>query len=105
MNAQTSNVKHLQLADFDGEAKAGERLWSDSMEVIKDVQVKLQVSLGETKLSVADVMDLREHSVVKLDRDASAPVELILNGKIVARGSLVVVGDSFGVRLTELDNP
>jgi len=62
----------------------------------------LEVIVGECSMSVAELFDLRESSVVKLDREAQAPVDVLLDGKRVARGTLVAVDDNFGVRITEI---
>ena len=54
-------------------------------------------------MKVGELFDLRESSVVKLDRDVNAPVDVLLEGKRVARGALVAVDESFGVRITEIE--
>jgi flagellar motor switch protein FliN/FliY len=102
MSATDRQIERVQPTELEPGDEAGERVWGDSFEVIKDMQVRLEVRLGEAQLSVAELMDLREKSVVKLDRDAGAPVDLVLNGKVVGRGHLVVVDDHFGIEITEI---
>ncbi|PHV12889.1 flagellar motor switch protein FliN [Chitinimonas sp. BJB300] len=58
--------------------------------------------LGGTELSVGELMDMKENAVLPLDRLLDDPVDLLLDGHVVARGQLVAVGDSFGIRVTEL---
>jgi flagellar motor switch protein FliN/FliY len=103
MSATDRTIEHVQPSELEGAPEQGERVWSDSLDVVKDMQVKIEVCLGEAHLSVADLMDLREKSVIKLDRDAAAPVDLLLDGKVIGRGNLVVVGDHYGIQLTEID--
>lgn len=75
----------------------GERL-----DLVEHVQVKLTVTLGEAEINVGKLFSLAANDLVVLDRDADAPVDIRLNGRIVARGTLVAVGDKFGVRVTEI---
>lgn len=104
MSATRKSIARVKLAELKGQKESGEPVWNGNLDVIKDVQVKIQVSLGEAELSVADLLGLREHSIVALNRDASHPVDLVLDGNIVGRGNLVVVGDNFGIELTEISN-
>ncbi|MGQ5524415.1 FliM/FliN family flagellar motor switch protein [Chitinimonas sp. PSY-7] len=76
-----------------------------SLQIIRNVKVKLTARLGGTELSVGELMDLKESAVLKLDRLLDDPIDLLLDGHVVARGQLVAVGDSFGVRVTELPKP
>jgi len=103
MSVTDRTIEHVQPSELEAAQEKGERVWSDSLDVVKDMQVRVEVCLGEARLSVAELMDLREKSVVKLDRDAAAPVDLVLDGKVIGRGNLVVVGDHFGIQLTEID--
>jgi flagellar motor switch protein FliN/FliY len=102
MSVTDRTIERVQPSELEAAGEPGDPVWSDSFEVIKDMQVRLEVRLGEAQLSVAELMDLREQSIVRLDRDAAAPVDLVLNDKIVGRGHLVVVGDHFGIQLTEI---
>jgi flagellar motor switch protein FliN/FliY len=104
MSANKKTVARVKLAELKGPKEPGKPVWNGDLDVIKDVQVKVQISLGEAELSIAELMGLREHSIVALDRDASHAVDLVLDGNIVGRGNLVVVGDNFGIELTEISN-
>ena len=103
MSVTDRTIERVQPSEFDPADEPGDKLWGDSLDVVKDMQVRLEVRLGEASLSVAELMDLREQSVVRLDRDAAAPVDLVLDGKIVGRGVLVVVDDHYGIQITEID--
>jgi flagellar motor switch protein FliN len=66
------------------------------------VPVDLSVEIGRTHMSVGETLELREGSVVTLDRMAGEPVDLLVNGKPIARGEIVVIDEQFGLRLTEV---
>jgi flagellar motor switch protein FliN len=70
--------------------------------VFKNVTVQLQAKLGRTELSVEDLLALRQGSILKLDSQLNDLVELRLNDAVVARGEIVAVDDSFGVRIVEI---
>lgn len=80
----------------------GSPLVSIQSAIFDDVQVALKTSLGETEMSVADLLALKAGSVVKLALKLDDLVELRLNETLVARGEIVAVGDNFGVRLVEI---
>jgi flagellar motor switch protein FliN/FliY len=73
-----------------------------NFELLLDVKVKLTVELGSCQLPMRDVLQLNIGSVVKLDKIAQAPVDLYANQKRIARGEVVVVDDSYGIKITEL---
>lgn len=69
---------------------------------IHAVRTKLRVCVGEVEVSIGDLLGAREHQVLLLDRALDQPVDLLLEGKVVARGQLVAVDGHFALRLTEL---
>lgn len=69
------------------------------------VKVTLQVRVGQSSMTVGELLDARENAVLVLDRAIEQPVDLLLEGSVVARGQLVAVDGSFGVRITELPLP
>lgn len=72
------------------------------MNLILDVPVQLSVELGRTRMSLREVMELREGSVIPLNKSAGEPVSLYVNEQLVARGEIVLVEDFLGVRITEM---
>jgi flagellar motor switch protein FliN/FliY len=66
------------------------------------VRIRLRVCVGHAEITVGDLLAAREHQVLVLDRSIDEPVELMLEGKVVARGQLVAVDGAFAVRITEL---
>jgi flagellar motor switch protein FliN len=86
-----------------GEAPAGGRALARDAHPLHAVKVRLQVCVGEAEMTVGDLLRAREHEVLVLDRTLEQPVDLLLEGKVVARGQLVAVDDgTFAVRITEL---
>jgi len=83
------------------ETKGKPLLFIDST-VFKEVQVPLQAKLGQATMTVADLLALKSGSVVKLNTQMNALIELRLNGSIVARGEIVSVDDNFGVRIVDV---
>jgi len=74
-----------------------------NLEKMHDLQVSVQVVLGRSKLTVQEVLKLHQGSLVELDRLAGEPVDVCANGRIVARAEVVVIDDSFGVKIVEIE--
>ena len=75
---------------------------NSNLSLVLDVPVSLTIELGSCQLPMKEVLQLNIGSVVQLDKPADAPVEVSVNGKLVARGEVVVVEDRFGVKITEV---
>lgn len=75
-----------------------------SIALILDVPVQVTVELGRTKMLVKEILQLGEGSVVELDKLAGEPVDVLVNGKLIAKGEVVVIEENFGVRITEIVN-
>jgi flagellar motor switch protein FliN/FliY len=73
-----------------------------NLNLVLDVPVSLTIELGSCQLPMKEVLQLNVGSVVQLDKAADAPVELSVNGKLIARGEVVVIEDRFGVKITEV---
>lgn len=73
-----------------------------NLDLVLDVPVSLTAELGGCRLPMGDLLQLKVGSVVQLDRLASEPVDLLVNGKLIARGEVVVLDDRFGIKITEL---
>ena len=89
---------------FGGGAKSGFD-HDSSMDVLLDVPLEISVELGRVKMVVRDVLDLGTGSIVEVDKAAGEPVDVMVNGRLVAKGEVVVIEDNFGVRITEILNP
>jgi flagellar motor switch protein FliN/FliY len=76
-----------------------------SLDVILDIPVTLSMEIGHTRISIQELLQLARGSVVELDRMAGEPLDVLVNGTLVARGEVVVVNDKFGVRLSDVLSP
>lgn len=73
-----------------------------NLNLVLDVPVSLTIELGGCQLPMREVLQLNAGSVVQLDKAADAPVELSVNGKLIARGEVVVIEDRYGIKITEV---
>jgi flagellar motor switch protein FliN/FliY len=95
-----------QLAD---QIKTGDdalnKLKVQNLDFILDIPLKVSVELGRAQVVIKDLLQLGQGSVLELDKLAGEPLEVLVNGKLVARGEVVVVNEKFGVRLTDIISP
>ena len=89
----------------DGAADAARLLETAAVNPLHQIKTQLQVCIGDIRLTVGELMAAREHQVLVLDRQLTQPVDVMLEGRVVARGELVAVDDQFAVRITELPLP
>jgi flagellar motor switch protein FliN/FliY len=75
------------------------------LDMILDIPVQLTVELGRTRLPIRSLLQLAQGSVVELDRLAGEPLDVLVNGTLIAQGEVVVVNDKFGIRLTDVIGP
>jgi len=76
-----------------------------SLDFILDIPLKVTVELGRTRMSVRDILQLVQGSVVELSKFAGEPLEVLVNDRLVARGEVVTVNEKFGIRLTDILSP
>ncbi|MDR3231596.1 MAG: flagellar motor switch protein FliN [Synergistaceae bacterium] len=74
------------------------------IDLIADIPVRVTVELGKTRKNVSDILNMTTGSVIELDKMAGEPVDVLVNGKLIARGEVVVIDENFGVRITEVLN-
>ena len=77
----------------------------ENLKVLENIEVKLTVEVGSTEMKIKDLLKLNEGSVVELERLAGDPLDILANGVNIARGEVVMVGERFGIRFTEVTNP
>jgi len=101
MNQQV-NVQPVQFATF-GTAPMG-AYQPENINLIMDVPLEVTVELGRTSKSISDILDFGPGKIIELNRIAGEPIDVLVNGKYVAKGEVVVIEESFGVRITEIIN-
>lgn len=87
---------------FGGNAATGAQ---NDIEMILDIPVQLTVELGRTKIPIKHILQLAQGSVIELDGLAGEPMDVLVNGYLIAQGEVVVVNDKFGIRLTDIITP
>ena len=99
-----SNVP-VQSAQFTPLSTTPVQINDANIGLILDVPLQVNVELGRTKKSIKDILDLTKGSIVELDKLAGEPVDIMVNGKYLAKGEVVVIDENFGVRITEIVSP
>ena len=100
MPGQNVNVQPAQFQSFsnDNMGTTGQ----ENIGLIKDVPLEVTVELGRTTKPISDILDFSPGTIIELDRIAGEPIDVLVNGKFVAKGEVVVIEESFGVRITEI---
>ncbi len=94
-----SGVRPFELQDLVGLAGAAEPA---TLELVRDVELDLKIELGRTHMHLEEVLRLKKGAVVTLDKLAGDPVDIYVNGRLIARGEVLVLNDNFCVRVAEL---
>lgn len=123
MNDETENAETEEdpwaeamneQAEAETEAAGFENLQDDglganddeiNLDVILDVPLDISMEIGRTKISIRNLLKLNQGSVIELDRLAGEPMDVLVNGTLIAHGEVVVVNDKFGIRLTDVISP
>lgn len=97
------NVKQVQYPDFSNQSPPpGAAPSGGNMDLILNVPLSVSVEIGKTKKKIKDIMEFTQGTVLELEKQAGAPVDIVVNGQLIARGDVVVIDDCFGVRVTEI---
>ncbi|RAU29270.1 flagellar motor switch protein FliN [Pantoea sp. RIT413] len=107
MNEQTSSGSAPAASEnvFKAFESAGTSGAMQDIDLIMDIPVKLTVELGRTKMTIKELLRLTQGSVVSLDGLAGEPLDILINGYLIAQGEVVVVNDKYGVRITDIITP
>jgi flagellar motor switch protein FliN/FliY len=92
------------MSNTDTELESGEG-GSANLKRLENIEVKLTVEVGGTKISIGDLLKLNDGSVVELDRLAGEHLDILVNGTLLARGEVVLVGERLGIRFSEIVSP
>ncbi len=112
MSDDTQSASADQSTDTPQEAKfenlenesSGGTLENPDLDVIMDIPVVLSLEVGQTQISIRNLLSLNQGSVIELDRLAGEPLDVLVNGTLIAHAEVVVVNDKFGLRLTDVIN-
>ena len=102
------NVENIsKLVDNDQNSKnnINNKIKVQNLDFVLDIPLKVTVELGNTNIVIKDLLQLSQGSVLELDKLAGEALEVVVNGKLVAKGEVVVVNEKFGIRLTDIISP
>jgi flagellar motor switch protein FliN/FliY len=99
---QPVNVQPMQFQSFDYGLDSAER---KNIGLLMDVPLQIAVELGRTTKKIREILELGQGSIIELDKLAGEPVDIMVNGKTIAKGEVVVIDESFGVRITDIIHP
>jgi len=104
--AASTGAESISSAAFDELASdRGDSKNKVDLDVLMDIPVTLQLEIGRAKVSIRNLLSYTQGSVVEMDRLAGEPLDLLVNGTLIAHGEVVVINDKFGVRLTDVVSP
>jgi flagellar motor switch protein FliN/FliY len=106
--AEKGGSANVQMAEFEDLASDNLPMSRDedrNLDMILDIPVTIAMEIGRTKISIRNLLQLNQGSVVELDRLAGEPMDVLVNGTLVAHGEVVVVNEKFGIRLTDVVSP
>jgi len=75
---------------------------SGNIDMLMNIPLNVSIEIGRTKKKIKEIMDFNQGSIIELEKQAGAPVDVIVNGQLMARGDVVVIDDNFAVRITEI---
>ncbi|MCQ2464828.1 MAG: flagellar motor switch protein FliN [Oscillospiraceae bacterium] len=102
MKSKSINVKEASFPDFSAGDNTVRKPSEDYTDLLMNVPLDVRVEIGKAKLRMREVLSLAQGSIIRLEKQAGAPVEIIANDQTVARGDVIVIDDNFGVRITEI---
>jgi flagellar motor switch protein FliN len=89
----------------DASSASTSKVTAENLRVLENVEVQMTVEVGNTEIKIRDLLRLNEGAVIELDRLAGDPLDILVNGTMIAKGEIVMVGERFGVRFTEIVDP
>lgn len=101
MQMQQANIQPAQFQAFNTQMPQ-QMASQENIGLIMDVPLEVTVELGRTKKSIAEILDFTPGTIIELDKIAGEPIDVLVNGKFVAKGEVVVIEESFGIRVTEI---
>jgi flagellar motor switch protein FliN len=105
MNMQAAQLQPAPLENLQAEAPSNGATGDINLDVVLDIPVTLSMEVGRSRISIRNLLQLNQGSVVELDRATGEPFDVYVNGTLVAHGEVVVVNEKFGIRLTDVISP
>ena len=107
LNGQSSGPGRMPMEEFASSPRPNENvsLEGPNLDVILDIPVNISMEVGSTEINIRNLLQLNQGSVIELDRLAGEPLDVLVNGTLIAHGEVVVVNEKFGIRLTDVISP
>ncbi len=102
--APAADVKAAPLENFSSQG-GGPKAISPDLDIILDIPVTISMEVGNTQIPIRNLLQLNQGSVIELDRLAGEPLDVLVNGTLIAHGEVVMVNEKFGIRLTDVVSP
>ena len=93
-----------EVEDVDVKSRT-DKVGAEKLKILESIEVEMSIEVGRTEMTIKDLLQLNEGSVVELDRLAGEPLDILVNGAIIAKGEVVMVGERYGVRFTDIVDP
>ena len=103
--ASPEQVSAATLDELTAQESSGVSSGNPDLEVVLDIPVKIAMEVGSTQISIRNLLQLNQGSVIELERLAGEPLDVTVNGTLIAHGEVVVVNDKFGIRVTDVISP
>ncbi len=98
-------AESVELDEFDAVAPPELHEGNPDLDVILDIPVNISMEVGRTSITIRNLLQLNQGSVIELDRLAGEPLDVLVNGTLIAHGEVVVVNEKFGIRMTDVISP
>ncbi len=108
MSTQTAKAidpQPAELSNLKPEAPGAASSRELNLDVVLDIPVTLSMEVGRTRISIRNLLQLNQGSVIELERAVSEPLDIFVNGTLIAHGEVVVINEKFGIRLTDVISP
>ncbi len=95
-------VRKVEFAEMESEGTQPFEIEDDRLKMLYDIPLEISVELGRTRMTLKQILDMDIGSIIELEKLTGEPVDVLVNGKLIARGEVVAIGENFGVRITEI---
>lgn len=104
VDGAADSAVRMPLEEFSSPA-GGSKAPNPDLDVILDIPVRISMEVGNTQITIRNLLQLNQGSVIELDRLAGEPLDVLVNGTLIAHGEVVVVNEKFGIRMTDVISP
>lgn len=98
-------VQHASFEEFDQQQEQHDSKKEHKIDMLLDLSLPISIELGKTTMMIKDILELERGSIIEFDKMASEPVDILINGKKMAEGEVVVIDKHFGIRISSLTEP